>query len=138
MFCDRLKTARINAKMSQREVAEKIGISQTSYSFLESGLREPSMLYLRRIAALLNVSIDWLCDNHPDEEELVLAGNKKYCTDKCPYGRRETMKKVTVKSVFVATGRVLWWILVHAFCGALWLIGAILTLIGTILVPWVW
>ncbi len=48
------------------------------------------------------------------------------------------MKKVTVKSVFVTTGRVLWWILVHAFCGALWLIGAILTLIGTILVPWVW
>lgn len=77
MFCDRLKTARINAKMSQREVAEKIGISQTSYSFLESDLREPSMLYLRRIAALLNVSIDWLCDNHPDEEELVLTGNKK-------------------------------------------------------------
>lgn len=77
MFCDRLKTARINAKMSQREVAKKIGISQTSYSFLESGLREPSMLHLRRIAALLNVSIDWLCDNHPDEEELVLAGNKK-------------------------------------------------------------
>lgn len=77
MFCDRLKTARINAKMSQREVAKKIGISQTSYSFLENGLREPSMLYLRRIAALLNVSIDWLCDNHPDEEELVLTGNKK-------------------------------------------------------------
>lgn len=77
LFCDRLKTARVNAKMSQREVAEKIGISQTSYSFLESGLREPSMLYLRRIAALLNVSIDWLCDNHPDEEELVLTGNKK-------------------------------------------------------------
>ena len=63
--------------MSQREVAKKIGISQTSYSFLENGLREPSMLYLRRIAALLNVSIDWLCDNHPDEEELVLTGNKK-------------------------------------------------------------
>ena len=77
MFCDRLKTARINAKMSQREVAKKIGISQTSYSFLENGLREPSMLYLRRIAALLNVSIDWLCDNHPDEEELALTGNKK-------------------------------------------------------------
>ena len=48
------------------------------------------------------------------------------------------MKKITVKSVFVTTGRVLWWILVHALCGALWLIGAILTLIGTILVPWVW
>ena len=77
MFCDRLKTARINAKMSQREVAKKIGISQTSYSFLENGLREPSMLYLRRIAALLNVSIDWLCDNHPDEEELALTGNIK-------------------------------------------------------------
>lgn len=77
MFCDRLKTARINANMTQREVAERIGISQTSYSFLESGLREPSMLHLRRIAALLNVSIDWLCDNHPDEIELVAAGNKK-------------------------------------------------------------
>lgn len=77
MFCDRLKTARINAKMTQREVAEQIGISQTAYSFLERGLREPSMLYLRRIAALLNVSIDWLCDNHPDETELTAAGIKK-------------------------------------------------------------
>ena len=64
-------------KCRSEKLRKKIGISQTSYSFLESGLREPSMLYLRRIAALLNVSIDWLCDNHPDEEELVLTGNKK-------------------------------------------------------------
>lgn len=48
------------------------------------------------------------------------------------------MKKGTIKKVFVTTGRVLWWILVHAFCGVLWLIGAIFTLLGTILVPWAW
>ena len=48
------------------------------------------------------------------------------------------MKMVTVKNVFVTIGRVLWWILVHAFCGLLWLIGAIFSFLGNVLIPWHW
>ena len=48
------------------------------------------------------------------------------------------MKKVTAKKVFSVTGSVLLWIIVHAFCGAIWLIGNVLCFIGDVLMPWRW
>lgn len=60
IFSERLKTLRKEKKLTQKELAEQIGISQKSYSHWESGKNEPSLENLIKLADLLEVSLDWL------------------------------------------------------------------------------
>ncbi|OTG82379.1 LexA family protein [Acinetobacter sp. ANC 4648] len=59
MLKDRLKLARKNAKKSQLDVAEAIGITQSAYSQLETG-RVDSSSHLPSIAKFLGVDAYWL------------------------------------------------------------------------------
>lgn len=59
MLKDRLKIARKNARKSQLEVAEAIGITQSAYSQLETG-RVDSSSHLSTIAKFLGVDSYWL------------------------------------------------------------------------------
>lgn len=60
IFSERLKTLRKEKKLTQKELAEQIGISQKSYSHWETGKNEASFENLIKLADLLEVSIDWL------------------------------------------------------------------------------
>ena len=60
LFSERLKTLRKEKKLTQKELAEQIGISQKSYSHWETGKNEPSFENLIKLADLLEVSLDWL------------------------------------------------------------------------------
>lgn len=60
IFSERLKTLRKEKKLTQKELAEQIGIKQNSYSDWETGKNEPSLENLIKLADLLEVSIDWL------------------------------------------------------------------------------
>ncbi len=62
MNTDRLKTARENAGLSQDEVAKQIGVTQVAYSYIERGLKQPSLPVATRIASVLHVSLDYLVD----------------------------------------------------------------------------
>ena len=44
--------------MSQKDVAEEIGVAKSTYSLYESGNREPNVQTIKRIADVLNVSAD--------------------------------------------------------------------------------
>ena len=78
LFCDRLKAARKEKGLTQTEVASKVGVSQSTYAFYENGMGDPSTIVLRRLATLLEVSIDWLYDNHPEESgNFVLTSSRK-------------------------------------------------------------
>lgn len=59
MLKNRLKVARKNARKSQLEVAEAIGITQSAYSQLETG-RVDSSSHLPAIAKFLGVDSYWL------------------------------------------------------------------------------
>lgn len=59
-FYENLKTARLRAGLSQKEVADKIGVAKSTYSLYESGNREPNVNTIKRIAGVLNVSADML------------------------------------------------------------------------------
>lgn len=59
MLKDRLKVARKNARKSQLEVAEAIGITQSAYSQLETG-RVDSSSHLPAIARFLGIDSYWL------------------------------------------------------------------------------
>ena len=60
IFSERLKTLRKEKKLTQKELAEQIGISQKSYSHWETGKNEPSLENLIKLADLFEVSLDWL------------------------------------------------------------------------------
>lgn len=59
-FGERLRQLRAVSKMSQRELAQRIGMSKSSVSMFESGDREPGLETLEAIADTFNVDLDYL------------------------------------------------------------------------------
>jgi len=56
----RLKEARERKRFTQVDVAKKIGISNGTLSGYERDYRDPDTSTLRKLAALYEVSVDWL------------------------------------------------------------------------------
>lgn len=71
-FNENLKAAREALGLSQKEVAERIGVANSTYSLYESGNREPNVQTIKKIAAVLNVSADRLL-GLPEEVETIAA-----------------------------------------------------------------
>lgn len=59
---EKIKALRTAKKMSQKELAERIGIAKSVISFYESGDRFPSYDVLIKIARIFNVTTDYLLD----------------------------------------------------------------------------
>ena len=59
-FNENLKIAREKRGLSQKEVAEGIGVAKSTYSLYESGNREPNVQTIKKIADILNTSADEL------------------------------------------------------------------------------
>ena len=60
IFFERLKTLRESNCLTQKQVSENIGMSETAYQKYEYGKREPAYKYLLALADCFNVSIDFL------------------------------------------------------------------------------
>ena len=60
-FGSRLKLLRTKLRLSQRDFAEKIGVTASALSSYEKGQKNPSVGVAMNIAAQFHVSIDWLC-----------------------------------------------------------------------------
>ena len=60
MFSTNIKRVRLQAKETQRVMAERLGISQRTVASWESGDRMPSYEILLQIASLYQVSTDYL------------------------------------------------------------------------------
>ena len=63
MFAERLKTLRLQAKITQKEISNRLEISQPTYQRYEKSEREPNQEMVQKIANLFNVSIDYLFGN---------------------------------------------------------------------------
>jgi transcriptional regulator with XRE-family HTH domain len=72
-FGRRLKALRVAAGLTQKQLADAVGASQTAVGFWERGAREPGALVLPKIAAVLGVSVDALFTQPEPEGELVAA-----------------------------------------------------------------
>lgn len=59
-FGKRLKQARSNKKLTQNEVAGKLGIDYTTISKYENNKSQPDNEILRELADLYEVTLDWL------------------------------------------------------------------------------
>lgn len=61
-FGDKLKKLRTGQKLSQRELADRIGVAKSVISYYESGDRYPSYDVLVKMAHLFHVTTDYLLD----------------------------------------------------------------------------
>lgn len=61
-YLKRLKELRLTKGISQKEIAEYLGITVAAYSLYERGNREPKIAILRKIAEYYNVSVDDLLE----------------------------------------------------------------------------
>ena len=68
-FNQNLKEARKKANLSQREVADAVGVAYSTYSLYESGKREPNVVTIKKIADALNVSANELLGIKSSEVE---------------------------------------------------------------------
>jgi putative transcriptional regulator len=86
-FSERLKTLRKEARLTQVDVAEKLGVSQPAYASWERGIKKPTQENLVKIAQVLNVSVDYLVGlseektDELDNIELLFRMNSKGLTD---------------------------------------------------------
>ena len=60
IISERLSFLRQQAKLSQRDVCEIIGVAVTTYSGYEQGKHEPSLETICRLASLYNISADFI------------------------------------------------------------------------------
>lgn len=72
-FHENMKIARKRKKMSQKDVAEIIGVAKSSFSLYESGNREPNIETIRKIAAVLDVTPNELFGT--EEEPSAIAAH---------------------------------------------------------------
>lgn len=70
-FNENLKDARERKGLSQKDVAEKIGVAKSTYSLYESGNREPNVQTIKKIADTLNVSADNLLGINEDIQTIA-------------------------------------------------------------------
>lgn len=65
---NKIKKLRINAKMSQAELARRLGLTRGMISFYERDLRSPSYDVLVKMAQLFKVSNDYILGLEPKKE----------------------------------------------------------------------
>lgn len=63
----KLKNARYNSGLSQRELGELTGLSTNTVGSIERGTRFPRMASVVRLAKVLNVSVKYLTDENCDD-----------------------------------------------------------------------
>lgn len=60
MIADRIKQVRERNKMTQAELAKRIGITRSGVNAWEMGISVPSTQYIVELAQMFNVSTDYL------------------------------------------------------------------------------
>lgn len=82
-FTTKIKQLRDNARLSQQDVADAIGIARATYASLEAGRRDPDLGELKSLAKYYEISIHELIDEQPIEEvdEPQVAYRREAMTD---------------------------------------------------------
>ena len=63
MFCEKLKQARLDAGLTQRQAAERAGIAVSQWQDYETGRRVPLVTVAAKLARAVGASLDGLTSN---------------------------------------------------------------------------
>lgn len=77
-FTDKLKALRKEKKLTQKELAEQIGIKQNSYSDWETGKNEPNLENIVKLSKILDTSTDELLGRQVNFGDRILNKKNKY------------------------------------------------------------
>ena len=77
MLKEQLRKARKAAGKTQQEVADHLGVNFSTYSGYETGKRQPDALKIRKIAAFLGVTGDYLLETGMDHTYVIREKNEK-------------------------------------------------------------
>lgn len=64
ILSERLKEERLKAKLTQKEIAEQLGITREAYTMYETNKTTPSIETLKKIADIYRTSIDYLAGRY--------------------------------------------------------------------------
>ena len=84
-FTERLKELRIKNNMTQKNLAEKLNVTQTAINYWENGKREPSLEVLIKLAEFFQVSVDYLINSKTEKDhfnELNINSNIEIQSEK--------------------------------------------------------
>lgn len=75
-FGERIIKSREGLNMSQKGLAETLGISPTRLNYWEKDKRQPDIAMIKALASALHVSADYLIDNHNTQNSAPLLSNE--------------------------------------------------------------
>lgn len=89
-FGEKIRSAREDMDLSQREMANLIPMNQSNYSKIERGVQEPSIEQFRRICQILKLDPRYLLDI--DEYESISAEDLKLLRDIKEFMKAHSLK----------------------------------------------
>lgn len=97
-FYENLRTARERKGMTQKEVADAIGVAKSTYSLYESGNRGLNVMLIKKLANVLKVSADELLGIDDSQSTMAAHFDGKEFT-------AEELDKIREFAAFVKTSR---------------------------------
>ena len=94
MLKDNIKKPRLDAGLTQIEVAEKLGVAQAQYARWESGGRNPKDETVKKLAEIFDVSFDSLKGIDGGLEEIVDLLRQYKLLDKQKYELEKWIKEL--------------------------------------------
>lgn len=82
MLKDNIKKARLDAGLTQKEVAEKLGVAQAQYARWENGGRNPKDETVEKLAEIFGVTFDKLQGRNDGLDDIVDLLRNVELTDK--------------------------------------------------------
>lgn len=95
---DRILDLRKELNLSQKELAENVGITEASLSRYENNLREPRAEIIIRLADALNCSTDYLLGKTDVKDNIPLPNGKLY-KDSIEYRNFKEIENRVLKSL---------------------------------------
>ena len=76
-FAERLRQARIKRGYTQQQIADKMGITNSTYCGYETGKRQPDVAKIKQLANILNVSGDELLGTEFTIDKIDLSASEQ-------------------------------------------------------------
>lgn len=77
-FAENLKRIRESRNMSQQELADKLGVAQSTVGMWEANKRTPKLAELNRMARVLNLTVSRLLGQAKDDKKVEIIKNEIY------------------------------------------------------------
>ena len=81
-FNENLREARLRKKLTQQQVADRLGIAKSTYCQYETGASEPNVLRLKELARILETTGDALLGIEIHTKSRFEEMQKKYGTER--------------------------------------------------------